>query len=394
MKIALINTFYSPDVIGGAEVVVQEQAAALSAKGYDVFVVCLGKTDSVLQEVVSGIKVYRIPYSNRYWMRERFSRSSADKVLWHLKDRYNKDIAGYLSDIIGEEKPQLAICHNLSGLSVSVWDELRRGGVKIMQYVHDQYLSCLKSTCFDGVKYCEIPCLKCRITKSLARRKSSIVDGFVAVSDYLAGRMSELGYFRGVPHRVIHNARNLPVQLSERQENKELTLGYIGAVIRAKGVHVLLKAYRDSGIDARLLIAGSCEDREYEAELKSLCGDSGRVEFLGRVDSSDFYPKIDCLVVPSLWPDSFPTVAFESCAAGVPVVASNIGGLPEIVKEGVNGILFNPGDTAQLAGILGRLAGDPSILEHLSVQCRDSVAEMTDTERMYDSLIDFISEIC
>lgn len=394
MKIALVNTFYYPDVVGGAEVVVQEQAAALSSRGYDVFVVCLGKTESVRQEVVSGIKVYRIPYSNRYWIHDRFSRSAVDKVLWHLKDRYNRDIAGYLSGIVEEEKPQLAICHNLSGLSVSVWDVLGRAGVKVMQYVHDQYLVCLKSISFNGVAYCEHPCLECSLTKSLARRKSSGVDALVAVSDYLAQRMISLGYFKDVPCRVIHNARNLPEQLNARRAHKEMTFGYIGAVSRAKGVHVLLEAYRDSGIDARLLIAGSCEDREYEAELKSLCGDSGRVEFLGRVDSSDFYPKIDCLVVPSLCPDSFPTVAFESCASGVPVVASDIGGVPEIVKEGVNGILFNPGDTAQLAGILGRLAADPSILEHLSVQCRDSVAEMTDTERMYDNLIDFISVIC
>ena len=106
MKIALVNTFYYPDVVGGAEVVVQEQAAALLSRGYDVFVICLGKTESVRQEVVSGIKVYRIPYSNRYWIHDRFSRSAVDKVLWHLKDRYNRDIAGYLSGIVEEEKPQ------------------------------------------------------------------------------------------------------------------------------------------------------------------------------------------------------------------------------------------------------------------------------------------------
>lgn len=394
MKVALINSYYYPDEVGGAEVIVREQAHALSSRGYDVFVVCLGRNESIIEEDLSGIRVYRVPFSNRYWPEDWASHSAADHVLWHLKDRYNRDVAGYVKDIIVSERPQLAICHNLSGLSVSVWDVLSKAGVKILQYVHDQYLACLKSTCFNGLDYCEKPCMKCSLAKRNARRMSSSIDGAVPVSDYVGRRLISLGYFHNVPVKVIHNARSISSFKPRIGGDSGFTIGYIGAVSRIKGVHVLIKAFVESGLDAKLLIAGRCVDGKYECELKSLCGDSGKVEFLGRVDSRDFYPRIDCLVVPSLWPDTFPTVAFESCAAGVPVVASNIGGLPEIVKEGVNGILFNPGDTAQLAGILGRLAGDPSILEHLSVQCRDSVAEMTDTERMYDSLIDFISEIC
>lgn len=393
MKIALINTFYSPDVIGGAEVIVQEQAQALSARGYEVFVICLGKEELVRQDIVSGIKVYRIPFSNRYWIPDRFSYGIADKILWHLKDRYNKDTARYISDIISSEKPELAICHNLAGLSVSVWDALSSTGVKTIQYVHDQYLVCLKSVCYDGGKYCEKPCLKCALAKFGARKKSSGVNGFVAVSNYVAERLLSLGYFRNVPYRVIHNARNL-LLCSRRHDTLDvLTIGYIGAVSRVKGVHVLLEAFVESGIDARVLIAGHCGDKVYDEELRSMCGSNKRIEFLGYMNSADFYDRIDCLVIPSLCPDSFPTVAFESCAAGVPVVASNIGGLPEIVKDGVNGFLFEPGNVSALSGILRRLSDDRSILSALSANCPASVAEMTNPELMYDKLTEFIDDI-
>lgn len=394
MKIVLINTFFAPDIVGGAEVIVQEQAQALTARGFEVFVVCLGKVNAVLEETVSGIKVYRIPYSNRFLACEWYNYGKIDNVLWHLKDIYNKDIERYLYGIITKEKPQLAICHNLAGLSVSVWGVLHDAGVKILQYIHDQYFVCLKSTSFDGNGYCEKPCLKCSLIKSKARRMSSCVDGVVAVSNYVAGRLQRLGYFGDVPSRVIHNARKLPWCSKPQKSACGLVIGYIGAINWVKGVHVLLKAFIDSGVEARLLIAGRCEDSNYESELKSICSDSGKVEFLGFMNSAEFYERIDCLVVPSLWPDTFPTVAFESCAAGVPVIASDIGGLPEIVKDGINGFLFTPGDNLQLASLLGRIATDRTILENLSVNCRDSVAEMTDTDLMYNKLIDFINDIC
>ncbi|MCQ2157792.1 MAG: glycosyltransferase family 4 protein [Bacteroidales bacterium] len=394
MKVALINSYYFPDEVGGAEVIVREQAHSLSSRGYDVFVVCLGRSESIIEEELSGIRVYRVPFCNRYWPEDWASHSAADHVLWQLKDRYNRDVAGYVKGIILSERPQLAICHNLSGLSVSVWDVLSKAGVKILQYVHDQYLVCLKSVCYDGWKYCEKPCLKCTLAKFGARKQSSGVNGFVAVSNYVAERLLSLGYFRNVPYRVIHNARNL-LLCSRRYDTLDvLTIGYIGAVSRVKGVHVLIEAFMSSGIDARLLIAGHCGDKVYDEELRSMCGSNKRIEFLGYMNSADFYDRIDCLVVPSLWPDTFPTVAFESCAAGVPVVASNIGGLPEIVKDGVNGFLFEPGNASALSSILRRLSDDRIILSAMSANCPSSVSEMTDTELMYNKLEDFINDIC
>ncbi|MCQ2170405.1 MAG: glycosyltransferase family 4 protein [Bacteroidales bacterium] len=392
MKIALINSFYFPDVIGGAEVIVREQAHTLSSMGYDVFVVCLGKMKTVIKETVSGITVFRIPFSNRYWPEDWPSHGSLDNMLWHLKDRYNRKIARYLEEIITVEQPQLAICHNLAGLSVSVWDVLSMSGVKILQYIHDQYLICLRSVCCDGVKYCEKPCLKCSLLKANARRMSSMVNGVVAVSDYVAGRLALLGYFHEVPVRVIHNARNLPLSGPRARTKGELTIGYIGALTRVKGVHILVQAFVKSGIDARLLIAGRCNDKDYGLSLRSMGNE--KTEFLGFMDSRDFYSRIDCLVVPSLWPDTFPTVAIESCAAGVPVVASNIGGLPEIVKEGINGLRFEPGDISALAKILKQLYGDRELLASLSANCGESVAEMTDQPLMYNKLTDFINDIC
>jgi GT2 family glycosyltransferase len=75
--------------------------------------------------------------------------------------------------------------------------------------------------------------------------------------------------------------------------------------------------------------------------------------------------EIDVLVVPSIWPENSPLVIQEAFLAGVPVVGSRIGGIPEAVTDGVNGLLFNPGDASDLASKLARLIDEPSLLETL-----------------------------
>jgi glycosyltransferase involved in cell wall biosynthesis len=78
-------------------------------------------------------------------------------------------------------------------------------------------------------------------------------------------------------------------------------------------------------------------------------------------------------VVPSIWPDPFPTVALEAMAAGAAVVVSRIGGLPEAVTDGESGLLVAPGDADELAGALERLIGDPAQRERLGAGARARV---------------------
>ncbi|MDT7679531.1 MAG: hypothetical protein QOD82_7433 [Pseudonocardiales bacterium] len=147
-------------------------------------------------------------------------------------------------------------------------------------------------------------------------------------------------------------------------------LVFVGRLEPVKGVHVLLGAFREllaARADARLTIVGDGTDR---APLEAAAADltrAGRVTFRGWLSQdgvADCLKSASVVVLPSLWPENFPTVALEALQLGRPLVASRVGGLPELVGED-NGALVAAGDVAGLARALGFLIGDRQVLERM-----------------------------
>lgn len=390
MKVVLFNAFYYPHIGGGAEVVFKEQAEGLQKRGYDVVVVTTHGEDGVKDEVVDGVRVIRVPYCNLYWAYRVKNKPTLSKIKWHLKDTYNRSIKKYVDDILDREKPDIAICHNLCGLSISVWDSLKERNVKIIQEIHDQYMTCINSNAFKG-KYCETPCRLCKTFRLLHKSKSSKIDSVIGVSQFVLDRFVDLGYYKNAKKYVLHNARNFPIAESTSwQKGKPLRIGFIGNVSRVKGVDILVKAFMNTKLDSTLTIAGMASDLPFMEELESYKEKNNSINIVGFMDSQKFYQQVDVVVIPSVWPDTFPTVAFEACANNVPVICSRIGGLPEIIKEDKNGKLFSPGSVEELTDILDGLK--PDILNKWKNESRLCVKEMTDPDGMFDKLENIIKE--
>lgn len=151
-----------------------------------------------------------------------------------------------------------------------------------------------------------------------------------------------------------------------------LRLGFVGSVMASKAPHLLLEA-------ACLMPAGTVSvdlfgayapyhgDDSYRVTLEPLVTRSG-ARMHGAVPHADIpqaLGSIDVLVVPSIWPENSPLVVGEAFLAGMPVVASRLGGLPELVEDGRNGLLFRAGDAADLARTLARLVDEHGLLDHL-----------------------------
>ena len=123
------------------------------------------------------------------------------------------------------------------------------------------------------------------------------------------------------------------------------------------------------GVDATLSIHGSEKGYEsYAAGLRALAGDDRRVSFPGsfsREELGNVLAELDVLVVPSRWYENAPGVIFEAFAAGMPVIATDLGGMSEFVKPGKNGLLFALEDAEDLAGQLRTLIEDRSFLGRL-----------------------------
>lgn len=385
MKIILFNAFYYPHIGGGAEVVFKEQAEGLQKRGYNVVVVTTHGEACVKTEIIDGIRVIRIPYSNLYWAYRVKNKPTLEKIRWHLKDTYNFTIKKYVAKILDNEKPDLAVCHNLSGLSISVWDALRERKIKIVQEIHDQYMTCINSNAFSKGRYCEKPCRLCKSFRLLHKYKSRHVDSVIGVSQFVLDRFVNLGYYKNAKQYVLHNARSFPlVDVKHWSGETPLRIGFIGNVSRVKGVDILVKAFTQIKMNATLTIAGMASDQPFLEELENYKNNDDRINIVGFMNSQEFYEQVDVVVIPSVWPDTFPTVAFEACANNVPVICSRIGGLPEIVKEDRNGVLFSPGSVEELSCIFKSLT--PTVVNRWKNNARTYVKEMTDPQGMFDKL--------
>jgi glycosyltransferase involved in cell wall biosynthesis len=186
----------------------------------------------------------------------------------------------------------------------------------------------------------------------------------------------------------------LPSAVPRQAAHSPLRIGFVGTLVWHKGVHVLLEAARALPADRYALeLWGSLETfPDYVKQLQVLArGLPARL--CGGFDPEDaqaVYDRLDVLVVPSLWPENSPLVIHEAFMAGVPVVGARIGGIPELVSDGVSGVLYDPGSSATLSAALRSLIDDPARIARMAAHLppvKTIEADARDWERRYETLM-------
>jgi glycosyltransferase involved in cell wall biosynthesis len=160
-----------------------------------------------------------------------------------------------------------------------------------------------------------------------------------------------------------------------------LSIIQIANLLDWKGQDVVLESLallRDRLPDSHVVFYGQGKDADFEAKLDEMVATlnlTDRVEFGGyRTDLMERLPHFDCLVVASQ-AEPFGLVLLEAMRAGVPLIATNAGGVPEIVSDGVNGLLFESGDAEGLASAFERIANEPELVDRLSEEGHRVVRE-------------------
>jgi glycosyltransferase involved in cell wall biosynthesis len=232
----------------------------------------------------------------------------------------------------------------------------------------------------------------------------------IAIADRLAVNISRLNQLNGlivpnrfmkdllirhgvVPELITEAAFGIDVTTPEvfvqRSNNRgTLSIGFIGTIASHKGCHLLVEAFKMlPPHKATLKIYGRLEDfPDYTSELKLLVGNHQSIEFCGTFANSKIaqvFADIDVLVVPSLWYENTPLVLYSAQAAYCPVIASNLPGLAEVIQHDVNGLLFEPDYSADLAQQLSRLINEDGLLQRLSSKARLPKS----TEKYVDELL-------
>lgn len=392
MKILFISSLYSPHIGGGAEIVLQRTVEGLQQRGCQVSVLVTGPDAGLRTETVNGVRVHRAGLRNFYWQFGVQRPGRLARLGWHLRDRYNNAMRRYVKQVINDEQPQLVVCHNLAGWSVSVWDEITAAQLPIVQVLHDMYLMCPGSNMFKRGQCCQQQCSTCQSFRKGHDARSGQVSAVVGVSQFILDKLQKRGFFSAAKAYVVHNASpfaavcNSPSkqrQLDPAMKKAPLRFGYMGTLSEQKGVRWLIEQFQRLPFNATLQIAGRGQPHD-EAAFKALAL-SPNISFVGYQKPEAFYSQIDVAVVPSLWNEPFGMVAVEACAHSVPVIASRMGGLPEIIQDPLNGLLCSPQDPDSLGHAMLRLHQQPDLLTRLSNQSRVSVAALLNLELMLDS---------
>jgi glycosyltransferase involved in cell wall biosynthesis len=292
-------------------------------------------------------------------------------AVWSLK------VAREVGETVRRRKVEIVHVHNLfPGLSPAVLRSARSAGASVLVTLHNFRLMCLPANLLRDGEICEacvghLPwrgivhrCYRDSVlgsaalaTSLVAHRSIGTFDGvqrFLAVSGFVRDKYIE----SGMRSEQVEVKPNFTWPLDHRNGPGEYFL-YLGRLAPEKGVDTLIEAWRSSAPRHPLVVIGDGPD----ADILRRDAPAG-VEFRGRVSAEDAgkaLARARALMVPSRWYEAAPRSIIEAYAAGVPVVASHIGALPEAVIDGISGLLAAPDDAKAWAEAAGSLDDDTSV---------------------------------
>jgi glycosyltransferase involved in cell wall biosynthesis len=301
--------------------------------------------------------------------------------------------------------------HNTHHLSVGFVSEAARVGAPVIQTAHDFGYLCPNSWCVwpDGTVCEGGPGQKCfehgceanypydgRIVLSFKLRyevTKASVRAFPCPSEFLARKLTAHGFPNafGLP-LWVEGAERAPRSREELPPRDPDRVLFLGRLVPEKGVEFLVRAWPrvlERFPRAVLSIVGGGPDQErLEGIAREVGLDPGAV-FTGKVPHeqvAEHLERATCIVLPSIWCENSPVTTYESYRAGLPMVASDIAGLPAMVRPGETGLLARPRDAEDLAAKLCELLGDPALQARLQQGCLDSVERFT-KQKHFDRLL-------
>jgi spore coat protein SA len=366
------------------------EKAAEALTGWRPVVIGVSDPDLPRHETLGQTEYHRVPLTGwRRWLYCRYR---------HYFPLYDREVAR----IIRRVRPDLIHVHNRPLLAR--WLARRFGGeTPVILHMHNLY-------------------------ESLGKRERprpgtpTPVAGFAACSNFVLEReRSRLGLGAGL-YRVIYNGVETDAFNSiwdpgpQRQQIREQyglkdepTVLFAGKLRESKGVHILLRAMArvwEIAPRAALVLVGGTEygrgrtmrETPFMGRLRrDLAGAPGRVVLTGFIPPADMpraYLLGDVFVGPSQIEEGLGLVFLEAAAAGLPIIATRRGGIPEVVREDFNGLLLRqPDDAAELAEKITRLLGDAPLRQRLGQQGRDWVRSDFSWEKIARTLETFYDEV-
>ncbi len=332
MNIALLSSSYHPYYRGGGEYSVKKLAEGLANQDHAVSVITAFHYDQ--QEKIEGIPVYRIKYPNLYWSYTSDRQPVHLRLAWHLLEGYNIQVKKPLQHLLDQIKPDVLHIRNVEDFSPYACKVAYDLNIPVVVTLNSYTWLCPRATMFRNEQNCLKQCLDCRLITYPKKIASRYVTAVVGVSQFMIDRHKQYHYFPQASQHVIYTSMTARFTELAAVTNRYKTFGFIGRIHPSKGVAKIIETFiaTNSERNHRLLIAGTGPD-DYLNYCRELAQPSSKISFLGKVDIDHFYPEVDVVIINSQWHEPFPRVLIEAYAYGRPVIATDTGGIPEMVNQ-------------------------------------------------------------
>ena len=385
MRILYVVHQYLPEHVGGTELYTQSVAHTQADSGHQV--------DIFYRHYAPGVGLQR--------------RTEENVTLWAawagVENPFRRFLAifsapailGAFERVLDEVRPDVVHVQHLMGLPAQATHIVRRRGIPIVITLHDFWWVCANAQLLTnyGQQVCDGPrlwvnCGHCALARAgldslwptaptlapllaaraLQQRKILLTaDALIAPTAFVRSWYAAHGVPAERIQVLLHGIERAEIPPRVPRPAGPVCFAYIGGLAWQKGLHVLIEAFNGLAGRAELWIAGDASaDPAYAHELRARAGDG--VRFLGPLSRQQVWEclaQVDALAVPSLWYEAFSLITHEAFAAGVPVVASRLGALAEVVRDNVDGLLVSPGDVGAWRAALERLVDEPEYLGRL-----------------------------
>ncbi|OGE87818.1 MAG: hypothetical protein A3J07_03855 [Candidatus Doudnabacteria bacterium RIFCSPLOWO2_02_FULL_49_13] len=378
MKIAMIHWGYPP-IIGGVETHLSQLCPALVELGHEVFLLTGSHPEAASSYIEHGVKIKRLPIMDLNWLYHRGFAS--------LENDINREIEVFLD----ETKAEIIHAHNMHYFSKihakALEQEALKRNIPLVLTAHNVW---------DDSEFLLLSNIKW--------------DHIIAVSQFIKKELAGFGFNPDKITSILHGVRGNNLNLSNKEsawqkypvlKNRKVIF-HPARMGLAKGSAVIVKAFRlikNEFPDALLVLAGTKNIIDWgEYQQKEIAYIVQLLDVLGlRKDTLidqypvDFMPAMyvaaDICVYPSIFSEPFGLVMLESMSTGKPVVVSRSGGMPEVIKSGINGYIVPPNDYISLARAIAKLFKDPKLASRLGQNGLKIFHQKFTLERMVDDII-------
>lgn len=334
---------------------------------------------------------------------------------------YSQEAKEKIEELIRNEKPDIAHINNIHHhITPSIFYPLKKHRIPIVWTLHDYTVICPNTSFLAHGRICErckrrkyfwpllARCKKNSFSASLIAaieatihrimRVYDLVDVFIAPSNFLRNKFIEYGFKK---EKIICLNHFIETVTENKEETGENCYLYVGRLSEEKGIRTLIDAVikvssdTDKVSKSKLRIIGS---GPIETEIHSYVKNKDRnniIEFLGHKEHNEvvrFMRNCQFVIVPSEWYEVYSFVILEAFVCGKPVIGSRIGGIPELVNNGVRGLIFEPGNQYDLAIAIKYLLSNPDIVIEMGRNASKFVEQELNAEKYYEKLMEIYGQ--